>query len=345
MIRPPAFDAATTRRLIGSPALPCGMAIDWSRQRVVVTGSAGFLGRAVVAALKSRGVAPMRIIVPRSASCDLRQPSAAHDLLATSDPTVIIHAAARSGGLQANRDHPAAFFHDNIAMAVSLIDAAARQRATTGALQVLVFVGSMTSYPAAAPQPLREDDLNSGDPEPDVAAYGLAKRAALAMLRAYHREHGLPSAYVIPTNLYGPGDNIDDVRNAHVAGSLIKRFVDAARDNTPEVVCWGTGSPTRQFLFVDDAAEGVLRAAEVMREPTPINLAGPEELSIRALADLIAELTGYHGRVQWDTGKPNGQARRALNVARARELLDWAAPTSLREGLRRTVEWYRARRS
>lgn len=309
----------------------------------MVTGGAGFLGRAIVAALRARGVAADQLIVPRSATFDLREPAAARRLLADSDPTVIIHAAARSGGLQANRDHPAAFFHDNMAMAVSLIDAAARQRAATGALDVLVFVGSMTSYPAAAPQPLREDDLTTGDPEPDVAAYGLAKRAALAMLRAYHREHGLPSAYVIPTNLYGPGDNIDDVRNAHVVGSLIKRFSDAARTSAPEVVCWGTGSPTRQFLFVDDAADGILRAAEVMREPTPINLAGPEELSIRALADLIAALTGYRGRIIWDTSKPDGQARRALDVSRARERLSWTAATPLRTGLDRTIDWIRSR--
>lgn len=319
------------------------MVFDWSSQRVVLTGGAGFLGRAVTKELLARGLPASSLVIPRSREHDLRQPRAARLVLERAEPTVIIHAAARSGGLAANRTHPAAFFHDNMALALAVIDEAQRLRNQTGRLQVLVMVGSMSSYPAAAPQPLREDDLSIGDPEPDVAAYGLAKRAALAMLRAYHRQNGLPSAYVIPTNLYGPGDNIDDVANAHVAGSLIKRFADAARTRAPEVTCWGTGVPTRQFLYVEDAAQAIVRAVETVREPSPINLAGSEELSIRELAESIAELCGFSGRTIWDTSKPDGQLRRALDVSRARERLGWSAPTPLRDGLARTIAWVRSR--
>jgi GDP-L-fucose synthase len=208
---------------------------------------------------------------------------------------------------------------------------------------VVVQVGSMTSYPAAAVVPFVESALWTGYPEPDIAPYGIAKLAAWQMLAAYHKQYGLPSAYLIPVNLYGPGDNIDDVRNAHVAGSLVKRFVDAQRSGpgrADEVVCWGTGSPTREFLFIDDAAEAIVLAAERQREPTPINLGTGTETSIKALAEMIAELVGYRGRIVWDVSKPDGQPRRSLDPSRAKLLLGWNAKVPLREGLRRTVEWY-----
>lgn len=315
----------------------------WSSKRVVVTGGAGFLGSAVCRALRARGVAEENLFVPRSREFDLTDRGMTRAMFDAARPDVVIHAAAAVGGIQANRDQPGRFFHDNMAMALNVIDEARRARDAGGGgrgPEVVVQVGSMTSYPAAAAVPFVESSLWTGYPEPDIAAYGIAKLAAWQMLAAYHKQYGLPSAYLIPVNLYGPGDNIDDVRNAHVAGSLVKRFVDAQRSGAEEVVCWGTGSPTREFLYVDDAAEAIVLAAERQREPTPINLGTGTETSIRALAQMIAELVGYHGRIVWDASKPDGQPRRSLDPARAKLLLGWSAKVPLREGLRRTVESY-----
>lgn len=319
---------------------------------MLLTGGGGFLGSAVARTLLARGLPPAALIAPRSREVDLTDRAATRILFERARPNIIIHCAGAVGGIQANRDHPARLFHENMAMALNVIDECHRARRRQLGPEVLVFIGSMTSYPASAPMPLREDFLWMGPPEPAVAAYGVAKLAAWQMLDAYHREHALPSAYLIPTNLYGPGDNIDDPAVAHVAGSLVKRFCDAQRDGLPEVVCWGTGSPTREFLYIDDAAEAVVRAAERLREPTPVNLgpgAGrtPEhtgEISIKALAEIIASLTGFRGRITWDTSRPDGQPRRALDATRARTILDWTASTPLEDGLRRTIIWYLARR-
>lgn len=320
-------------------------AFDWAAKRVVVTGGAGFLGSAVCRVLRARGVRDDALFVPRSREFDLTDRATTRAMYDAARPDVVVHAAAAVGGIQANRDQPGRFFHANMAMALNVIDEArrAREAAPGAGPEVVVQVGSMTSYPSGAPRPLREDSLWSGYPDPDTAPYGLAKLAAQVMLRAYHRQYGLPSAYLIPVNLYGPGDNIDDARNAHVAGSLVKRFVDAHRAGAPEVVCWGTGSPTREFLFVDDAAEAVVLAAERVREPVPVNLGTGVETSIKALAEKIGAIVGYRGRIAWDAGKPDGEARRCLDVSRARELLGWRARVGLREGLERTVEWYRNR--
>lgn len=324
---------------------PHSPAFAWTGKRVVVTGGAGFLGSAVRRVLAARGAADADILAPRSREFDLRDRARTRAMLDQARPDVVIHAAATVGGIQANRDRPGEFFHDNMAMALNLIDECRRARAAGRGPEVLVQVGSMTSYPADATPPFREDTLGAGLPEPDVAPYGVAKLAAWQMLVAYHRQYALPSAYLVPVNLYGPGDNIDDVRNAHVAGSLVKRFVDAARENAPEVVCWGTGRPTRQFVFVDDAAEAIVRAAERIREPSPINVCGGEEIPIRTLAEMIAELAGYRGRIAWDSLRPDGPVRRSLDPSRAQTLLAWTAATGLRDGLARTVAWYRDRRS
>lgn len=324
-----------------APLIP----FDWPAKRVIVTGGAGFLGAAVGRVLRARGVADERLFVPRSRDFDLTDRAMTRAMFDAARPDVVIHAAARVGGIQANRDQPGRFFHDNMAMSLNVIDEArlARERRQTGAWrgpEVVVQIGSMTSYPAGAPVPFREESLWTGYPDPDIAPYGLAKLAPAAMLDAYRKQYGLPSAYLIPVNLYGPGDNIDDVRNAHVAGSLVKRFVDAQRAGAPEVVCWGTGAPTREFLYVDDAAEAVVLAAERIREPAPVNLGTGTETSIKALAEMIADLAGYRGRIAWDSSKPDGQARRCLDVKRASDMLGWRASVGLREGLRRTVEWY-----
>jgi nucleoside-diphosphate-sugar epimerase len=311
---------------------------DWSRRRVILTGGAGFLGRHIHARLLARGVPASSIAVPRSRNTDLTNQAATRDLFSSfPGADVVIHCAGRVGGLGANRARPADFFLDNMAMAINLAHGALRDNFHQRDGRFLM-VGSMTSYPAGAPVPFREDDLFDGLPEPDIAPYGVAKRAALTMLRALHAQHAFQSAYVIPCNLYGPGDNLDPA-SSHFVGATIDRVVEAQRTRAPSITCWGTGAPTREFLYIDDAAEGCIRALESITDATPVNLSPGREHSIRDTVHLVARLVGYTGSIQWDPTKPDGQGRRALDTTRARELLRWTAPTTLEEGLRRTIEW------
>lgn len=308
------------------------MAFDWAACRTVVTGGAGFLGTRVVERLRRAGA--KHVFVPRSRTCDLRDPGNIARLFEETAPHRVIHLAAVVGGIGANAAHPGRFFHDNMLMGVQLIEAARRC-----GVEKFVCVGTVCAYPDKTPVPFREESLWEGYPEPTNAPYGVAKRALLTQLQAYRREYGLESAYLLPANLYGPGDHFDP-GTSHVIPALLRRFVEAQEAGEPFVTVWGTGNPTREFLYVEDAAEAVLTAAGERQTPEPMNVGSGEEISIRALANLLKEMTGYAGEVRWDPSKPDGQARRCLDTTRIRRRLGWRAKTPLREGLRRTLEWY-----
>ena len=304
--------------------------------RVVVTGGAGFLGRAVCRLLLARGVATRDLVVPRRRDYDLTREADVERLYDTARPDVVIHLAAEVGGIGANMAQPGRFFYANMAMGLHLVEHARRR-----GIAKFVHTGTVCAYPKFAPIPFREDDLWNGYPEETNAPYGVAKKALFVMLDAYRRQYGLAGAVVVPVNLYGPADNFDPA-TSHVIPALIRKCEEARVAGAEKVTCWGTGSATREFLFVDDAAEGVIRAAEVMDEPVPINLGGGREIAIRDLVREIADACGFAGRVEWDTTKPDGQPRRSLDISRARTLLGWEPKIDFKTGLAATVEWWRA---
>ncbi|MBP8949749.1 MAG: GDP-L-fucose synthase [Candidatus Promineofilum sp.] len=307
--------------------------IDWRQQRVVVTGGAGFLGRHVVAALERRN--PAYIFVPVRESYDLRERAAILDLLHDARPTLLIHLAASVGGIGANRAHPADFFYDNLMMGAQLL-----HESWQAGVAKFVAIGTVCAYPKFTPIPFREEDLWNGYPEETNAPYGLAKKMLLVQSQAYRQQYGYNSIFLLPTNLYGPGDNFDP-EASHVIPALIRKCLEAAGHGDETIEAWGDGSPTREFLYVADAAEGIALAAERYDDSEPVNLGSGFEISIRDLLTTIARYTGFTGRIVWDTSKPNGQPRRALNTDRAAERFGFRATTDFDEGLSRTVEWYR----
>jgi GDP-L-fucose synthase len=305
-------------------------------KRVVVTGGAGFLGRNVVRALEARGCRDL--VIPRSREYDLVRVEAVRRLYDDARPDLVIHLAAQVGGIGANRANPGKFFYDNLMMGVQLIDEGMRR-----GLPKLVALGTICAYPKFAPVPFREDDLWNGYPEETNAPYGLAKKMLLVQSEAYRAQYGFNSVVLFPVNLYGPADNFDP-ETSHVIPAMIRKIDDALVAGRDEVVLWGDGSPTREFLYVEDAAEGIVAACERYDDSAPINLGSGREISIRELAALIGRLMGYKGRFAYDTSKPNGQPRRGLDVTRARERLGWSAATGFEEGLRRTIEWWQKNR-
>jgi GDP-L-fucose synthase len=311
--------------------------LDVAAQRVTVTGGAGFLGRAVCAALQARGAT--RVFVPRRRDFDLTVEADVARMYEAAQPDVVIHLAGEVGGIGANTAHPGRFFYANMAMGMHLIEHARRR-----GVRKFIHTGTVCAYPKHCPVPFREEDLWNGYPEETNAPYGVAKKSLFVMLDGYRREYGLRSAVVVPVNLYGPGDNFDP-ESSHVIPALIRKCEDARREQAAEIVCWGTGSATREFLHVADAAEGIVRAAEVMDDPVPINLGGGAEIAIRDLVGRVAAACGFTGRIAWDTSKPDGQPRRGLDVSRARELLGWRPERDFDVGLAETVAWWRAQGS
>jgi GDP-L-fucose synthase len=304
----------------------------WTARRVCVTGGAGFLGSFVIEKLRQRGA--VNIFVPTIEEYDLVNPNDIARMLDKSRPDVIIHLAAHVGGIGANREHPAEFFYDNLMMGVQLMHSAWKK-----GVEKFVAIGTVCAYPKFTPIPFKEENLWDGYPEETNAPYGLAKKMLLVQAQAYRQQYGFNAIYLLPVNLYGPKDNFE-IKSSHVIPAMIRKFLDANERGEKVVVLWGDGSPTREFLFVEDAAEGIILATERYSGIDPVNLGSGMEISIKGLAELIAQLTGYDGTLEWDTSKPNGQPRRALDISRAERTFGFRAMMNFEEGLRRTIDWY-----
>ena len=304
--------------------------------RFVVTGGAGFLGRNVVRVLQERGVPRSQITIPRRASYDLTREADVERLYADAKPDIVLHLAAEVGGIGANMNAPGRFFFANMAMGLHLVE-----HARLNGISKFVHTGTVCAYPKNCPVPFREEDIWNGFPEETNAPYGIAKKALFTMLDAYYRQYELKSAVVVPVNLYGPGDNFDK-QSSHVIPALIRKCEEARVAGRDSIQCWGTGKATREFLFVEDAAEAIVRAAEVIDEPSPINLGGGREIAIGELVREIALACDFRGEIQWDASKPDGQPRRGIDISRARSLLKWAPQKDFTEGLAETVQWWRS---
>jgi GDP-L-fucose synthase len=309
------------------------MSLTLSDKRVVITGGAVFLGRFVIEKLKARGCSC--IFIPRSRDYNLRQKEDVERLYADARPDIVIHLAARVGGIRANQENPATFFYDNLIMGVQLIEEGRKQ-----GIEKFVCIGTVCAYPKSTPLPFKEENLWDGYPEETNAPYGIAKKVLLVQLQAYRKQYGVNGIYLLPANLYGPYDNFDPA-TSHVIPALIKKCCDAMREGKKEIVVWGTGKASREFLYVEDAAEGIVLATERYDGPEPVNLGAGFEISIEDLLDKIVELTAFKGRIVWDASKPDGQPRRMLDIEKASNYFGFRAATNFHEGLKRTIEWYK----
>ena len=306
----------------------------WSDKRILITGGAGFFGSQVIRQLLENGACRENILVPRSKLIDLRRWE--NCLRVVKGRDIVIHLAAKVGGIGYNQAYPADLFYDNAIMGIQLIEAARQEN-----VEKCVIAGTICAYPKFTPVPFREENLWAGYPEETNAPYGLAKKMLLVQSQAYRQQYGFNSIYLLPVNLYGPGDNFDPA-SSHVIPALIRKFTEAKKTASPFVEVWGTGAASREFLYVDDAARGLVLAAEHYNKPEPVNLGSGMEITIRDLVTLISELTGYTGEIRWDTTKPDGQPKRCLDVSRAKEEFGFEASMPFREGLTRTIAWYRS---
>jgi len=304
----------------------------WTGKRVAVTGGAGFLGSFVVAKLRDRGC--QDIFVPRSREYDLVEMESVKRLYRDAHPDMVIHLAARVGGIGANRANPGKFFYDNLLMGTQLME-----QGRLSGIEKFVAVGTVCSYPKFTPIPFREDHLWDGYPEETNAPYGLAKKMLLVQSQSYRAQYGFNSIFLLPVNLYGPGDNFD-LEQSHVVPALIRKCLEAKESGSAEIVCWGDGTPTREFLYVEDCAEAIVLATEKYEGAEPVNIGAGREISIKELVEQIAAITGFQGHIIWDTSKPNGQPRRCLDTSRAREFFGFTAKTDFRDGLKKTIDWY-----
>jgi len=304
----------------------------WQNKRVIVTGGAGFLGQVVVNKLRQKGC--QHIFIPRSKKYDLRKISAIKRLLKDTHPDLIIHLAASVGGIGANRDNPGKFFYDNLIMGVELIEQARLHN-----IKKIVIVGTICAYPKFTKVPFKEKDIWEGYPEETNAPYGLAKKILLVQTQAYRQQYGYNAIYLLPVNLYGPGDNFSP-KSSHVIPALIKKCIDAKKQKAEYITVWGTGTPTREFLYVDDACRGIILAAEKYDKADPVNIGAGFEISIKALVKMIVKLTGFNGKIIWDKSKPDGQPRRCLDIVKARKEFNFEAKVNFETGLKNTIQWY-----
>lgn len=306
----------------------------WRDKRVLVTGGAGFLGSSVVEQLKNKGC--KEIFVPRSNDYDLVDNEAVKRLYKDSAPHIVIHLAAQVGGIGANRANPGRFFYENLMMGVQLME-----QGRLHGVEKFVAIGTICAYPKFTPVPFKEENLWDGYPEETNAPYGLAKKMLLVQAQAYRQQYGFNAIYLLPVNLYGPRDNFD-LESSHVIPAVIRKCVEAVKSGKGEILVWGSGKPTREFLYVEDCAEGILLATERYDKSDPVNLGAGFEISIKDLVDLIVKLTGFEGRVVWDTTKPDGQPRRMLDTSRAEREFDFKSRTPFKNGLKNTIEWYKS---
>jgi GDP-L-fucose synthase len=309
------------------------MSSFFEKRRIVVTGGAGFLGRYVVEGLKKRGC--KNIFVPLIEEYDLVQPGDIKRMYDTMKPDIVIHLAAIVGGIGANREHPGKFFYDNLMMGVQLIE-----QGRLRGIEKFVAIGTVCAYPKFTPVPFKEDDIWNGYPEETNAPYGLAKKMLLVQSQAYRAEYGFNSIFLLPVNLYGPGDNFNP-QSSHVIPALMKKCVDAVRAGDDYIECWGTGSVSREFIYAADAAEGILLATEFYNGSEPVNIGAGFEITIKDLVEKVVRLTGFKGRIRWDSSKPDGQPRRYLDTSKAKKLFGFEAKTDFDTGLEQTIEWYK----